>query len=161
MRAKLQVLLIPFVKNGDGYEYAMFHRTDMDLWQFIAGGGEDNETPLEAVKREAKEEANISGDLRFLRLASVSTIPIVHCGHDLVEGESIVMSAEVAFGVELESKDLKLSHEHKEVAWFSCEEATKRLKYDSNKSALWELNYRLNNGGDVEKNIKNIQKYIK
>ena len=29
--------------------YCVFHRADHDQWQFIAGGGEDNETPLAAA----------------------------------------------------------------------------------------------------------------
>ena len=29
--------------------------------------------------------------------------------------------------------------------WLNFEEANNKLKWDSNKNALWELNYRLNN----------------
>ena len=36
-----------------------------------------------------------------------------------------------------------LSSEHKEYRWVKYDEAMRLLKYDSNKTALWELNERL------------------
>lgn len=36
-----------------------------------------------------------------------------------------------------------LSSEHKEYRWVEYDEAMRLLKYDSNKTALWELNERL------------------
>ena len=39
----------------------------------------------------------------------------------------------------------KLSHEHEKMQWLRYEEAVKLLKYDSNKSALWELDFKLRN----------------
>ena len=44
----------------------------------------------------------------------------------------------------LKDKEIKLSKEHDEYKWLSYDEAKKLLKYDSNKSALWELNEKLN-----------------
>ena len=37
----------------------------------------------------------------------------------------------------------KLSSEHKEVIWVKYDEAKDNLKFDSNKTALWELNEKL------------------
>ena len=40
-----------------------------------------------------------------------------------------------------ECKDgIELSHEHTECVWLSYEEAQTRLKWDSNRTALYELN---------------------
>ena len=51
MRAAFQILSIPYrIINGTP-RYCVFHRSDHDQWQFIAGGGEDNETSLESAKR--------------------------------------------------------------------------------------------------------------
>ena len=48
-RAPFQVLVLPFRETDDGsIEYALFHRKDMDIWQWIAGGGEGEEIPLDA-----------------------------------------------------------------------------------------------------------------
>ena len=58
MRSPFQILVIPFKKNINQIKVAIFKRKNSLNWQFIAGGGEDNETPLEAAKRESHEEAN-------------------------------------------------------------------------------------------------------
>ena len=52
MRAPFQILAIPYRIVDGTPMYCVFHRADHDQWQFIAGGGEDNETPLAAAKRE-------------------------------------------------------------------------------------------------------------
>ena len=45
MRAPFQILAIPFRKTSSReMEFCVFHRSDLDQWQFIAGGGEDDET---------------------------------------------------------------------------------------------------------------------
>ncbi|MGH7862823.1 MAG: VOC family protein [Candidatus Dormibacteraceae bacterium] len=50
------------------------------------------------------------------------------------------------FGVELTTEPIVLSHEHTEHRWLSFEEATALLKWDDNRTALWELHERLTNG---------------
>lgn len=44
-RAPYQVLVIPFDDTRD-LRVAVLRRADMDVWQFVAGGGEEGETPL-------------------------------------------------------------------------------------------------------------------
>lgn len=158
MRAPFQILTFPFIKEGEEYFYALFKRNDLEIWQAIAGGGEDDETPLEAMRREAYEEAMIDRNSPYIRLSAIAAIPAVNiCG--LKWGDNI-MIPEISFGVELTSKEMQLSHEHSEYRWLSCKEAMALLKYDSNKSALWELDYRLRNGLDgIEGNMKLIEKY--
>jgi len=161
MRAPFQVLVIPFVKEGKKYYYAIFKRKDLNIWQFIAGGGEGNETPLEAAKREACEEAGISKKARYIRLASICAIPAVNI-RGLEWGKEIVMIPEFAFGVKLPSRKLKISSAHTQCLWLNYEDAIKKLKYDSNKSALWELDYRLKNKNldDIKKNAKVIKRFL-
>lgn len=159
-RAPFQVLVFPFIKEKGKFYYAIFKRKDMNIWQGIAGGGEGSEKPFEAAKRETCEEASIDEKSSYIRLSSMTTIPAENI-HGLIWGD-IVMVPEFAFGVEVKSKNLKTSAEHTEYRWFSCEEAIKKLKYDSNKSAVWELNYRLknkNNSG-IKKNIQAINKFL-
>ena len=54
--------------------------------------------------------------------------------------------AESEYAIEIKDEDgnIQLSNEHKEYKWVEYEEALKKLKYDSNKTALWELNEKLN-----------------
>jgi dATP pyrophosphohydrolase len=51
------------------------NRSDSNYWQFIAGGAEVNETPLEAAKREANEEAGIPLDSKIISLDSMCCVP--------------------------------------------------------------------------------------
>ncbi|GAH41368.1 unnamed protein product, partial [marine sediment metagenome] len=74
MRAPFQILVIPFKKNINQIKVAIFKRRDSLNWQFIAGGEENNETPLEAAKRESYEEANIKSSLLFFKLSTISSI---------------------------------------------------------------------------------------
>ena len=158
MRAPFQILVFPFVKEDGKYYYALFKRKDMDVWQAIAGGGEDNENSIEAMKREAYEEALINKEARYIKLASVATIPAVNIRG--IQWGDIIMIPEITFGVEVASKELKISDEHTEYLWLTFDEAMDKLKYDSNKSALWELDYRLqNNLNDISNNIQTIEKY--
>ncbi len=142
-RAPFQVLVIPYRLTADGLLYALFRRLDTDggFWQAIAGGGEDAETPLEAARRETYEEAGIRMDSEFLPLASVSTIPVVHMGFKW--GPSVLVVPEHTFGVRADTSELTISTEHVEYRWLPYNEAYDILHWDSNRSALWELNYRL------------------
>ena len=61
-------------------------------------------------------------------------------------GQKTYVVPEHAFGIELDKKDkINLSHEHTSYKFVSYEEARKKLKYDSNKTALYELNERIKN----------------
>ena len=53
---------------------------------------------------------------------------------------------EFSFAVNISDQSIKLSEEHSEYKWVSYEEAKSLLKYDSNKSALWELNEKIKRG---------------
>lgn len=74
-RAPFQCLIIPFMIENNVPKFEIFKRSDMGIWQFISGGGEDDETPLEAAKRECFEEADIAFNTVFYELDSISTIP--------------------------------------------------------------------------------------
>ena len=51
MRAPFQVLVIPYKIINNEILYGIFLRSDMKVWQTISGGGEDDESPIEAAKR--------------------------------------------------------------------------------------------------------------
>lgn len=147
MRQPKQVLVFPYKKNSDGnYLYAIFCRVgSAERWQGIAGGVEEGETLLEAARREAKEEANISLDAKVIPLESVSTMPVVNVTKNFLWGNDVLLIYEYAFGVDATNEEMRLSREHTKMEWLPYDEAIKKLKWDSNKNALWELNYRLIN----------------
>jgi len=144
MRQPYQILLFPYTKTAKGYLYAIFKRKDLNFWQGISGGGENKETPIEAAKREAFEEAKIDKSSRFIKLDSITTIPVANVGN-YKWGVNILVLPEYSFAVEVSSMDLEIGKEHSAYKWLPYKKAAALLKYDSNKSALWELNHRLTN----------------
>jgi dATP pyrophosphohydrolase len=143
-RAPFQVLVLPYRRmSPDRLVYAVFSRVDYLCWQFLAGGGEEQESPLMAAKREAYEEAGIDRNRPFLALDSKCSIPVYHFRESRNWGEEIFVVTEYAFGVDVGGSDFQLSVEHNEVLWLPYTEAYARLTYDSNRTALWELNQRL------------------
>ena len=143
MRAPYQILAIPYRATNDSFEYCVLHRSDCDQWQFIAGGGEDDETPIEAAKREAMEEGGIASD-DWTSLKSLAYIPVSVISEDRRRhwDNNIYIIPEYAFGFACDS-DVELSDEHNERVWLPYNEAYKKLKWDSNRTALYELNCRL------------------
>ncbi len=113
------------------------------MWQWIAGGGENEETPQQTARREVLEEANIPEDARLIRLDSVASIPAMHFADHHLWGTDTFVIPEYSFGVEVENEEVCLSSEHNECAWLDYETARNRLEWDSNKTALWELHSRL------------------
>ncbi|WNB90989.1 NUDIX domain-containing protein [Bacillus sp. NEB1478] len=143
MRAAYQVLVLPYLMEENSIKFAIFQRADLGYWQGIAGGGEEGETIEDSARREAFEEAGIAADSAFLQLDTTSSLPVEHVVGSFLWGEEVFVLKEYAFGVEVKNKDLSLSKEHGLYKWTTYEEAQFLLKWDSNKTALWELNQRL------------------
>jgi dATP pyrophosphohydrolase len=142
-RAPFQVLVFPYRRQEDGeFAYAVFRRRDDGVWQAVAGGGEDGESSLEAARREAWEETGIAPSLPYLELASTASIPVIHFA-ELRDREDLFVIPEYCFAVEIADSELQLSSEHVEYAWLPYSEARAVLRWDSNKTALWELDRRL------------------
>ena len=143
MRAPYQVLVIPFRKQNNEFEYAIFKRTDFKFWQFIAGGGEDGESIVETVYRELSEEIAFDEICPLIHLDSLCTIPRSFFTESSHWPESLYVVPEHCFAFELTDREPILSEEHTEYQWVSYEQAFDLLKWDSNKNALWELRERL------------------
>lgn len=141
MRAPFQILAIPY-KKGEELKYCILRRSDGSQWQFVAGGGEDNDTPEEAAIREVSEEVGIITE-NIIRLTSMAYLPI-----DVIKEKhrkrwlNTYVIPEYCFAFEC-SDEIKLSKEHTEYSWVTYEEALRLLAWDSNKTALYEINCRL------------------
>jgi dihydroneopterin triphosphate diphosphatase len=139
---EFQVLVFPFRKcDGAGYEYAIFRRIRSGLWQAISGGGKTGESFLEAAKRESWEETGIPKSVDYFRLETINSVPIHYFKEQTPEGRYVI--EEHWFAVDCSDIGITLSPEHSEYRWVNYETALKMLKWDSNKTALWELNQRL------------------
>lgn len=144
MRSPYQILTFPFYRQNNEIFYALFKRSELEVWQGIAGGGEEGETPIETAARESQEEAGISPKSKIYQLSSVASIPVIYIS-GFIWGEDTLVIPEFSFGIEMLSKTLSISHEHSSYEWFTFNKAMEKLKWDSNKTALWELNHRIEN----------------
>ncbi|MGW2719786.1 NUDIX domain-containing protein [Streptomyces sp. NPDC001492] len=98
-RAAFQVLVLPYRQTEGGLLYALFRRLDGAYWQGVAGGSEAGETPLQAARREAAEEAGLGGDFEFIELDVQATIPVVSVTGEFTWGPEVLVIPEHAFGV--------------------------------------------------------------
>lgn len=146
-RAPFQVLVILYMRKGDKINYCVFERKNpLCQFQFIAGGGEDAESPLQAAIREVFEESGVkSAD--FQQLTSLCYIPtnIFSEAQRKTWGENLYIIPEYSFGAEVKSDKIKISDEHIGFKWCTYEQAIDLLKWDSNRTALYELSCRLLN----------------
>ncbi len=140
MREPYQILSIPYRVVDNKPLFCIFRRADSSYWQFIAGGGENGETPIEAAIRETIEEISIEPK-NIEKLTCVAYVPtevIVESRRQHWDKNTYVIP-EYSFGFKCDSEPF-LSNEHTEYKWLTYDEARKLLKWDSNKVAMYEIN---------------------
>ena len=150
MRAPFNALVIPFYRApGAETLYCVLQRADAGFWQWVAGGGEDSETPVEAAVRETREETGIAGPLYALQ--SNARVPTASFAAREHWPDDLYVIPEYHFAVEASAPQATLSDEHTACAWLPYEEAFSRLHWQSNQTALQELAERLSRGDLVKK----------
>ncbi len=135
-RAPFQVLVFLRRSNHGTAEYLLLRRADMGVWQGVAGGGEGDETPVEAAIRETVEETGVSVssviDLESVEILSVLDVAgFYRWGHDVELLPEHSFLADVPFDT-----PIQLSCEHTEYLWCDLQQALELLEWDSNKRAL-------------------------
>jgi dATP pyrophosphohydrolase len=143
MRAPFQVLGIPYKFEGSELKFCVFRRSDIDQWQFVSGGGEDSESPIDAIKREIFEETSVKVN-DIIPLSSMCYIPVEIFQKRHIQNwpDDTYVVPEYSFGFEC-NEGIQLSSEHCEFCWLSYEGALKVLRFDSNKTAMYELKRRI------------------
>lgn len=139
MREPYQILSIPYrIVDGTSL-FCIFRRADSSNWQFIAGGGEDGETSIEAAKRETTEEIGVEPK-NIKQLTCIAYVPaeVIEESRRQHWDKNTYVIPEYAFAFECDS-DPTLSLEHIEYKWLTYDEARKLLKWDSNKVAMYEI----------------------
>ncbi|MDH6365276.1 dATP pyrophosphohydrolase [Enterococcus sp. PF1-24] len=114
-REPFQILAIPWKFENEEYRFGVFKRSDLNTWQFVAGGGENSETAVQTVIREIKEELGIAIKENVItKLDSVGTIPKINFeNHE--NWQDIFVVPEYAFAFEiLDSNEIILAEEHSE-----------------------------------------------
>ena len=105
-RAPLNVLVYPYLQVSEGmFEYALLRRADVGWWQGVTGGGEDDETPLQAAQRETFEETGIQGST-FLRLDTVISVRVTYFSLSHIWGDDVYVIPMVCYGVRAPDRQL-------------------------------------------------------
>ena len=140
MREPYQILAIPY-RIVDGTPlFCIFRRVDSSYWQFIAGGGENGETPIEAAKRETIEEIGVEPkDIKQLTCIAYVPAEVIAESKRQHWDKNTYVIPEYSFAFECDSEPT-LSNEHTEYKWLTYDKARKLLKLDSNKVAMYEIN---------------------
>lgn len=141
-RQPIQVHIYLFRKSRDGYEYAIFQRSDLTVcWQGICGGLEDGETVIEGARREIFEESGIKRDLPLFKLDTTSYLPdkIIADSERAHWRDDVIVIPMYYFAMEYNG-EIKLSDEHLQYKWMSYHEAHEVIYFDDQKTALYELN---------------------
>lgn len=129
---KIQAILY---NSGPEVEYLLLKRPRErgDYWTPITGHVEKGEKILDALNREVREETGIGDTSYVIDLR----VPFSYR-----QGEEEV--EEHCFGVQVDTKEVKLSKEHTEFAWLSYGDAYEKLKWDEHRTALQVLNDMIN-----------------
>ncbi len=142
MRKPYQTLIIPYCKTHDTTVFLIGHRADLQVWQFISGGGEEHESPPQTAERELREETGLT-PLTLIQLDSMTMIPKEVFRDHIHWPKDVLVIPEYAFAAEVTYQDITPSQEHLALKWVTYDEAMSLLRYDSNKTALWETKQRL------------------
>lgn len=148
-RQPIQVLVIPYRLASAGLEILALRRRDVKVWQFVAGGAHEGESLAQAALRESQEElGSVLATSRLMPLETQGTIPRYHFSASWPD--SILVIPEHAFAVNCEGLELSPTQEHDLHQWLRPELAWSLLRFDSNRTALWELCQRLGVPLDTE-----------
>jgi dihydroneopterin triphosphate diphosphatase len=143
-RAPFNVLVIPFIRKAAGeHLYCALRRSDGDWWQWVAGGGEDDESPTEAALRETQEETGLTGSLHQLTSESRIRVNVFTAAS---WPSDLYVIPEYHFALEVQTEAVVLSAEHTAYVWSGYDKSFALLRWQSNQTALWELAERLKDG---------------
>jgi len=133
-----QIGCVVFRRNNKLLEFLLLKRIPEKggFWQSITGEVE-NETLLDAVFREAREEAGIEKKDIIQVIENINSFEYKNLKKKCIVKEYV-------FGLEIKSNskitlDKNVYKEHDEFKWVSLDEALKLLKWDTSKESVKKL----------------------
>ena len=140
--APFKTLLFPYKLKDKIPFFAIFKKRSENHWQALSGSVLTGESTDTAVVRYGLDALGISSDAKYFKLDSRAMIPFEYASDEDWEKEVFVIP-EDCFAILIDGSDLLLSEEIEDIKWLEYKNAIEMVKWDSNKTALWELNFRL------------------
>ncbi|MEV0165290.1 NUDIX hydrolase [Nonomuraea fuscirosea] len=142
MRRPVNVIVIVF---RAGPEYAVFQRADDGHGQSVSGGVEQGEDLVAAARRESAEESGLPVSMAPLyRLDMVSGVEKACFAAAAHWPDDLYIVPKHYFALDITGLgEIVLSDEHRAVRWMAYGDARTALRYDDDRTALWELDQRL------------------
>ncbi|MEV4177289.1 NUDIX domain-containing protein [Nonomuraea sp. NPDC049709] len=147
MRQPYNVTVLVYRFAAGRPEFAVFRRSDDGHWQGVGGGVEDGEDLVTAARRECSEETGLPGTAPLRRLDMVGGVEKACFAAARHWPADVYIVPKHFFAMDVTGAgEIVLSAEHREVRWLAYEAAHAILRYDDDRTALWELDQRLRRG---------------
>ena len=117
-------------KKGNDWQFLMLKRSKNriypSIWQGVTGKINDKEKPCRTAIRELFEETG----LKPSRMWSIDTVNLFYDSND------DIMNLIPVFGVQVLTKNIKISDEHSEFQWCNINQAIKLLTWEQQKKGI-------------------------
>ena len=145
MREPHAAVVYLFRRRPEGVGYAVLQRADDGNWQGVSGGVETGETPADAARRETREETGLGATAPLYRLDMTSGVEKIWFAAAAGWPADLYIVVKHFFGMHVtaEPGEVVLSAEHRAMRWLENDAACQALRYDDDRTALWELHARL------------------
>lgn len=111
------------------YLLLLYERHSRTYWDFPKGHVEKGESDEETLRREVMEETSVA-DIRVIRNFRHAIRYFFRRGGKTVQKEVVFYLCETG------QKDVKVSREHKDIAWLGHDEAMEKLAFENAKKLL-------------------------
>ena len=140
--APYKILIFPYrITKKNELEFAICKRKSENHWQALAGQGVDDESPSDTVKRVGFELFGIDKSNEYFQLDSVAMIPAEYAiDFDRKNIPNVI--PETCHSIKINLNGLIKKDDLEDFRWLSYSDALELVKWDSNKTALWEIRLR-------------------
>lgn len=129
-------------QGKEGKRYYLLLHYEFGHWEFVKGHLEKDENEIETIKREALEEAGIK-DIEIIDGFKETMKYFFRQYKEKVSEKdrragktTWVFKMVVFYLAKTETKDIKISKEHKDFVWLPYKEAVKKITYKNSKEIL-------------------------
>jgi dihydroneopterin triphosphate diphosphatase len=151
-----QIVEVCIIRLNEGKsQYLLLQRADDEelypgLWQIVTGSMKKNETSVQSVLRELKEETG-------LNIKKIWTVPMIDSYLDF---KADIIQMVPVFAVEVDSNsEVRLSHEHQSFQWLSYSEAKQRVVWPGQRNVI-DVVHEFISGGKEAARLLDITSFL-